>query len=448
MPQAVTAILLAAGKGTRMKSDRHKVLHEIGGRPMLAHLLAALDPLAPDRVVCVVGAYRDQLAAAFPQLQCVVQDPQLGTGHAVMAALPALPDGMGDVAVLFGDTPFIPTDVLAELIARRREGDHALAVLGFQAADPAKYGRLVLNEQGDLDRIVEFKDASAAERDIRLCNSGVMVFDGARLAQLMAGIGNDNAAGEYYLTDAVAVARSQGWTVGVTIGPEADMMGVNSRADLARAEAVFQTRRRAQMMAEGVTLIDPGSVFFSHDTEIGADSVVEPHVWFGPGVRVGRGVRIKAFSHLEGVTVAEAAEVGPYARLRPGTRVGAQARIGNFVEVKKAEIGAGAKVSHLSYIGDARVGEQANVGAGTITCNYDGFNKYLTDIGAGAFIGSNSALVAPVKVGAGAIVGAGSVIARDVAEDALALTRSAQTDKPGWAARFRQAKQAAKTKKG
>ena len=436
----IAAVILAAGKGTRMKSDRHKVLHPVGGQPMVAHLVAAVDGLAPARRVLVVGALREQLSAALPDWTQALQDPPLGTGHAVMAAQSALADFAGDVLVLFGDTPLIPQATLETMVQTRRAGDHALVVLGFRPADPAAYGRLVLGDDGTLARIVEYKDAGERERAIDLCNSGAMVFDGRRLATLLAGLSDDNAAAEYYLTDAVAVARGKDWSVGVCEADPAVVQGVNSRADLAAVEAVFQDRARARAMAAGVTLLDPKTVYFSHDTQLDRDVIVGQNVVFGPGVSVATGARIEAFSHLEGVHVADGATVGPFARLRPGSQIGPAARIGNFVEVKKAQVDAGAKVNHLSYVGDAHVGADANLGAGTITCNYDGFTKSLTEIGAGAFIGSNTALVAPVSVGDGAMVGAGSVITRSVPRDALAVARGQQTNYDGGAARIRDRK--------
>ena len=435
------AVILAAGKGTRMRSTRHKVLHEVGGKTLLAHVVDTVSGLSPDRTVLVVGDRAEQIAEAFPGIPVARQSPQLGTGHAVMAALPALDGYDGDLLVLYGDVPFVPTDTIAAmLIARRQpspEDAPGLVILGFMAENPTGYGRLITDDAGHLLKIVEENDANAQERAVRLCNSGLMLIDGAAARGWLGRLDNDNAAGEYYLTDLVAMARADGRAVAVVHAEESDLLGVNSRADLAVAEAAFQARARRAAMAAGVTLRDPASTHFSHDTELGEDVTVEPHVVFGPGVRVARGAVIRAFSHLEGATVGEDASIGPYARLRPGTDVGGTAKIGNFVEIKKAAIGDGAKISHLSYIGDAHVGRDANIGAGTITCNYDGYNKYVTDIGAGAFIGSNSALVAPVTIGAGAVVGAGSVITKNVEGDALALTRASQTSIGGYAARLR-----------
>lgn len=443
MPDSnIAAVILAAGKGTRMKSTKHKVLHAVGGKPMLNHLLDSVDILGPARKIVVVGAAREQVEAAVSGCDFVTQAEQLGTGHAVQVTKDALDGFAGDVIVLYGDVPFIPVGVMQAMIDAR--ADAAMVVLGFRPEDPAKYGRLVLGADGGLERIVEFKDATEAERAITLCNSGMMVIDGARLFDWLASLRNDNAAGEYYLTDLVEVARSDGHMVAVVEAAEEDVLGVNSRADLAHAEAFFQNKCRAQAMADGATLLDPATTYFSHDTRLGRDVIIEPGVFFGPGVTVGDSVTIKAYSHLEGTTVRAGASVGPFARLRPGADIGEGAKVGNFVEVKKATLDAGAKVSHLSYIGDASVGADSNIGAGTITCNYDGFLKYKTTIGAGAFIGSNSALVAPVTVGDGAIVGAGSVITGDVSADALALARGRQVEKEGFARAFRDEKAAEK----
>ncbi|MFQ5347006.1 MAG: bifunctional UDP-N-acetylglucosamine diphosphorylase/glucosamine-1-phosphate N-acetyltransferase GlmU [Rhodothalassiaceae bacterium] len=447
---AIAAVILAAGKGTRMKSRLPKVLHPIGGRAMLHHLLDTLDRLSIARWVLVVGAEGDRVAASVAERDIAVvrQEPQLGTAHAVVMALPALADFAGDVLVVYGDTPLLEANTLAALVAARRESAAGIALLGFRPVDPGDYGRLVTDAAGDLERIVEAREARAAERAIGLCNSGVMVFDGALLPQLLERIGNDNEKGEYYLTDAVAIARETGRRTVIVEATEEAVLGVNSRADLARAEAIFQRRMRLAAMASGVTLTAPETVFFSHDTRLGADVTVAPHVVFGPGVEVAEGAVIGAFSHLEGARVAAGAHVGPFARLRPGAVVGEGAKVGNFVEVKNAVLGAGAKASHLSYLGDATIGAGANIGAGTITCNYDGFLKSRTEIGDGAFIGSNSALVAPVRIGAGAIVGAGSAIARDVPDDALALTRARQVTREGWAASFRARRAREKAAKG
>lgn len=447
--QPVAAVILAAGKGTRMRSTLHKVLHPLGGRPMLMHLLAALDLLNPARRVVVVGDKADQLRAALSGTDVVlaVQEPQLGTGHAVLQAGEALRGFSGTVLVLFGDVPLISAATMMRLCAAvDRDDGPAIAVLGFRPTEPGSYGRVIADAQGRIERMVEAKDASPQELAVPLCNAGLMAVRAAHLVPLLRQLGNSNAAGEYYLPDIVMLAAAGGLHALVLEADADEVAGVNSRAELASAEALFQARRRGELMATGVSLVAPETVFLSWDTRIGPDSVVEPSCVFGPGVRVGAGVRIRCFSHLEGAEVADGCEVGPYARLRPGTRLGAGARVGNFVETKKAILGAGAKANHLSYIGDAEVGAEANVGAGTITCNYDGFNKHRTVIGAGAFIGSNTALVAPVSVGEGAMVAAGSVITQDVAAGALAVARAAQLSKAGWAARFRAALAARKGK--
>ncbi|MGE4430151.1 MAG: bifunctional UDP-N-acetylglucosamine diphosphorylase/glucosamine-1-phosphate N-acetyltransferase GlmU [Sphingobium sp.] len=442
----LAAIILAAGQGTRMKSARHKVLHPVAGRPMLLHLLASVEALGVDRKVVVVGAGRDQVEAAVAGrgVAIAVQDQQLGTGHAVAQAHEALAGFAGDVLILYGDVPLVRTETMQAMIARLNRGDEPRAVvLGFRPEDPASYGRVVANPQGVIDKMVEYKDATSEERSITLCNSGLMAVRASDLFVLLDRIGNDNSAGEYYLPDIVMLP---GATSAVIETEAEEVAGVNSRVELAEVEALWQNRRRAEAMRDGVTLIAPETVFFSHDTQLARDVVVEPHVVFGPGVVVEDGAVIHSFSHIEGAIIRNSSEIGPYARLRPGADIGVKAKVGNFVEIKKATLGEGAKANHLSYIGDATIGAGANIGAGTITCNYDGFFKYRTEIGAGAFIGSNSALVAPVKVGAGAIVGAGSVLTSNVSDDALALVRPPQTEKAGWARRFRTAMQERKAK--
>ncbi|MHA1536304.1 MAG: bifunctional UDP-N-acetylglucosamine diphosphorylase/glucosamine-1-phosphate N-acetyltransferase GlmU [Alphaproteobacteria bacterium] len=443
----VAAIILAAGKGTRMKSDLPKVMHKLAGRSMLGHVLASVARLGPARTAVVVGPGMEAVARAVAPVASCVQGEQLGTGDAVKAAREVLDGFAGTVLVLFGDTPFIQSSTLENMIAARAaDAAPAVVVLGFRPGDPGAYGRLVVDGEG-LQAIVEARDASPEELAIDLCNSGVMAIDGEALFELIDAIGNDNSKGEFYLTDIVRIARDRGLSCAHIEADEGELLGVNSRADLAVAEAIMQGHLRAGAMAAGVTLSDPQSVWFAFDTEIGNDVSIGPNVFFGPGVSVASGAEIKAFSHIEGAEIAAGATVGPFARLRPGARIGKGARIGNFVEIKNALIEAGAKVNHLSYVGDARVGARANVGAGTITCNYDGFNKSHTDIGAGAFIGSNTALVAPVRIGDGAIVGAGSTITKDVAGDALALTRAGQKAVEGWAAKFRAAS-VAKAKAG
>ena len=424
-------VVLAAGKGTRMKSARSKVLHPVAGRSLLGHVLDTATAIGPERIVVVVGPDMADVEAAAAPHAAVLQPEQLGTADAVKAAREPLADfNMGTVFVLYGDTPFIGVETLEQMLTERERGA-GIVVLGFRPDDPAAYGRLITDESGRLQRIVEFKDASESERAVTLCNSGVLAIDAAVLFRLVDAVGNDNAKGEYYLTDIVGLAREDNIDCTVVEADADELQGVNSRADLAEAEAFWQARRRRQVMEDGVTLSDPSTVYFCHDTQFEADVVVGPNVVFGPGVTVGQGAEIKAFCHLEGVKIGADATVGPFARLRPGAVLEPGVKIGNFVEVKNAVLGEGAKASHLSYIGDAEVGPEANIGAGTITCNYDGYFKHRTVIGAGAFIGSNTALVAPVSVGEGAIVGAGSVITVDVASDALALGRGRQANKEG-----------------
>ena len=432
-----------------MESARPKVLHEIAGRGMVFHLLATLRELSFDRAVMVIGKGMDELARAVAPVPVAVQDPPLGTGHAVLATRRNLEGFQGDVLVLFGDTPLLTSATVARMIeARRGKGDPAVAVLGFRPDDPGQYGRLVTDKSGALVRIVEARDASAEERKIGLCNAGIMAIDGKRLFELLDAVGNDNAKKEYYLTDIVALARGKGWgCVAVEAADANEVMGVNTRAELAVAEAVMQTRLRAAAMASGVSMADPSTVYLSHDTRFGKDVTVGPNVVFGRGVTVGDNVEIRAFCHIAGAVIGDGAVVGPFARLRPGARLGRDVHVGNFVEVKEAVLDDGVKANHLTYIGDAHVGAGANIGAGTITCNYDGFFKHRTEIGAGAFIGSNTALVAPVKVGAGAVIGAGSVITSEVAADSLAVERAPQTERKGWAVRFREKKSAEKKKK-
>ncbi|MBB3878750.1 bifunctional UDP-N-acetylglucosamine diphosphorylase/glucosamine-1-phosphate N-acetyltransferase GlmU [Sphingomonas pseudosanguinis] len=450
MTRPVAAIILAAGKGTRMKSDLHKVLHPIAGRSMLLHLIDSVGRLSPERVVVVTGAGREQVEAAVAPLGVgtALQAEQLGTGHAVAQARDALAGFDGDVLILYGDVPLVETATMKRMIDRLSEADRpAAVVLGFRPSDPAAYGRVIADADGRIDRMVEFKDASTEERAVTLCNSGLMAVRSEDLFGLLDRVGNDNAAGEYYLPDIVMLAAGDGRHSAVIETGAGEVAGVNSRGELAVVEGDWQQRRRMRAMTEGATLIAPDTVWFSHDTLIGRDVVIEPHVVFGPGVTVADGVTIHAFSHLEGAKVATGADIGPYARLRPGADVREGARVGNFVEMKKAVLGPGAKANHLTYLGDAEVGAGANIGAGTITCNYDGFLKYRTVIGEGAFIGSNSALVAPVTIGAGAIVGAGAVVTSDVEADALALVRAERQTKAGWAKRFRDmmtAKKAAK----
>ncbi len=437
----IAVVILAAGKGTRMKSDLHKVLHPIAGRPMLLHLVASAAALHPVKTVVVTGAGREQVERAVAPLgiATALQAEQLGTGHAVAQAREALAGFDGDVLILYGDVPLVTAATMHRMI-ERLEGDDtpAVVVLGFRPAELGAYGRVIADAAGRMDRIVEYKDASEAERAVTLCNSGLMAVRSTDLFALLDRLGNDNAAGEYYLTDIVGLAGADGRSSAVIETGADEVAGVNSRGELAGVEASWQATRRAQAMVDGATLIAPDTVWFSHDTQLGRDVVIEPNVVFGPGARIADGATIHAFSHVEGASVGKGANVGPFARLRPGADLRADAKVGNFVEVKKAIIGEGAKVSHLTYIGDADIGAGANIGAGTITCNYDGYFKYRTVVGEGAFIGSNSALVAPVTIGANAIVAAGSVVTQDVETDALALVRPPQIAKPGWAKRFRE----------
>jgi bifunctional UDP-N-acetylglucosamine pyrophosphorylase/glucosamine-1-phosphate N-acetyltransferase len=434
-------IILAAGQGTRMRSDTHKVLHPIASRPLLLHLLDRVDALGADKRVVVVGKGRDQVEQALDGRDVLIahQAEQLGTAHAVQQAAEALADYEGPVLILYGDTPFVETDTLRRMLDRLdRDGGPGVVVLASSPSDPLKYGRIILGQGDHIAKMVEFKDATEEERAVRLCNSGMMAVRAKDLFRWLDQVGNDNAAGEYYLPDIVNIAAQEGREAVVIEGDPYEAAGVNSRAELAHLELEWQRRRREQVLDEGATLIDPESVWFAYDTRLGRDVTVEPHVVFGPGVKVADGATIHAFSHIEGASIGAKSSIGPFARIRPGTRLADKTKIGNFVELKKADIAEGAKVNHLSYVGDASVGVKANIGAGTITCNYDGFGKYRTNIGAGAFIGSNTALVAPVTVGDGAIVGAGSVITRDVEPDSLAIERNEQKGIAGWARRFRE----------
>ncbi len=430
-------VILAAGMGTRMNSDLPKVLHPLAGAPMLIHAMKAGWALEARACVIVTGHGADIVAATARDwddtVECVVQSPQLGTAHAVAQAAPALKDFSGDVIVLYGDTPLIRPETLAAMQAARLT--HDIVVLGFDAADPGRYGRLVMDGT-TLERIVEFKDANQTERAITLCNSGIVMADAAHLFDLVAAVGNDNAAGEYYLTDIVALARARGLSATAVTCDETETMGINTRSELAQAEAAFQRHARAQALEDGVTLVAPETVHFAHDTVVGRDAVIEQNVVFGPGVTIESGARIRAFSHLEGCHVSQRAVVGPYARLRPGAELSEDVHVGNFVEIKNAVLHEGAKANHLSYIGDATIGAGSNIGAGTITCNYDGVMKHHTEIGRDAFIGSNTMLVAPVRVGHGAMTGSGSVITKDVPDGALAIARARQEVKPGMATKL------------
>jgi len=434
-------VILAAGQGTRMRSDTHKVLHPIASRPLLLHLLDRVDQLGADKRVVVVGKGRDQVEVALNGRDVAVahQAEQKGTGHAVQQAQQALTGYDGPVLILYGDTPFVEAETLRRMLDRLDgDGGPGVVVLASTPPDPLKYGRIILGQGDRIAKMIEYKDATEEERAVRLCNSGMMAVRGKDLFRWLSQVGNDNAAGEYYLPDIVNIAAAEGREAVVIEGDPYETAGVNSRAELAHLELEWQRRRREEVLDEGATLIDPESVWFAYDTRLARDVTVEPHVVFGPGVEVAEGAVIKAFSHIEGAIIGAKASIGPFARIRPGTRLAERTKVGNFVELKKAQVAEGAKVNHLSYVGDAEVGAKANIGAGTITCNYDGFGKYRTVIGAGAFIGSNTALVAPVTVGDGAVIGAGSVITEDVEADALAVERSEQKGVSGWAKRFRE----------
>jgi bifunctional UDP-N-acetylglucosamine pyrophosphorylase/glucosamine-1-phosphate N-acetyltransferase len=432
------AVILAAGQGTRMKSALPKVLHKVAGLPLLGHVIGALRAAGVERIVVVTSPAGESVRGYAKAMGCdsAIQHQQLGTGHAAAAAKEALADFDGTLVIVNGDMPLVkPATITACLEAQLRTG---LALLAFEPADALQYGRVLLTPDGVLNRIVEYKDATESERGVMLCNAGLYAADARKFFHWASLLKNENAQQEYYLTDVPALARLDGVKCAIAVADEVSVMGVNSRAELADAERRFQDRRRAALLKDGVTMTAPGTVFFAHDTAIENDVEIEPFVVFGPGVTIATGARIRSHSHLEGASVASGAVIGPFARLRPGAKIGEAAHIGNFVEVKNTVIGAGAKANHLTYLGDASVGAGANIGAGTITCNYDGFTKAHTEIGAGAFIGSDTALVAPVKIGDGAITAAGSVITQDVAADALAIARGVLTEKPGWAKAFRE----------
>ena len=444
---ARAAVILAAGKGERMKSPTPKVLHRIGGRAMVDHAIDTALSLGCERIVVVVGdhspAVRAHVVARLGEGAIAVQDPPLGTGHAVLAARSALGDFAGDVVVTYADVPLLTHEAIAPLF-QLRDGGADVAVLGFEPAIARAYGRLLIGSDGSLEAIVEAKEATPEQLAIRACNSGVLAVSAPLLFELLGQVRNDNAKGEYYLTDIVGLARSAGKLTKVAFADEETVAGVDSQAMLAAAEAVFQNRRRSELLDTGVSMAAPGTVYLSWDTQVAPGVVIEPNVIFAPGVRVEGGAVIRAFSHLEGAVVRSGAIVGPYARLRPGADIGESAHIGNFVEVKNVTVGPGAKANHLAYLGDGVVGAGANIGAGTIFCNYDGFDKFRTYVGEGAFIGSNSALVAPVTIGNGAYTGSGSVITKDVTANALAIGRGPQVEKQGWAEAFRARKRAAK----
>lgn len=440
------AIILAAGKSTRMKSSKSKVLHELAGRRLIEWVQESAVAAGCQKIVCVVGEGNADVrdAADSMGMEIAVQEPQLGTGHAVDCARSAMKGFDGDVAVLFADTPLITSETLNTVFAALASAD--VGVLGFEAEDPAAYGRLI-EENGQLLRIVEAKDASPEELAITLCNSGVLASSSNRLFAAVDRVGNDNAKGEYYLTDVIEIMRKDGGVAVAVRGDEGEMLGINSRRDLASAHKAFQTHMRIKALEDGVTLRDPETVYFSHDTVLERDAVIGENVVFGPGVTVKTGAVIHPFSHVAGAIVGEGASVGPFARLRPGAELGPNSFVGNFVEVKKTKMGRNSKASHLTYLGDADIGENANIGAGTVTCNYDGFFKHKTEIGDGAFVGTHSSLVAPVRVGAGAFTATGAVITEDVPDDALAISRVKQVNKSGWAARFRDTMQKRKAKK-
>jgi bifunctional UDP-N-acetylglucosamine pyrophosphorylase/glucosamine-1-phosphate N-acetyltransferase len=440
------AIVLAAGEGKRMRSRRPKILHEIAGRSLLGHVLAAVQAAGATKIAVVVAPGRDEIAAEVRRhvltADIFIQAQARGTAHAVLAARDAIAAGYDDILVAFADTPLVRSDTFAALRTRLaglagEQSPPAVVALGFEARDPMGYGRLIMDGQ-DLIAIREHKDLPPEDHGLSFCNAGLMAFAGEHCLRLLDGIGTANAQNEYYLTDAIAGARAQGLRVAALQAPESEVLGVNDRLQLAAAEAILQQRLREAAMRAGASLIDPQSVHLSFDSELGRDVIIEPHVYFGPGVKVAGGARIRAFSHLEGAVVGPSAIVGPFARLRPGTVLAEDVHVGNFVEVKASFLGAGVKANHLAYLGDAKIGARTNIGAGAITCNYNGFSKFPTEIGEACFIGVNAALVAPVTIGAGAYIGTGSVITQDVAAEALALARARQTEKPGWAKRFRE----------
>ena len=423
-----------------MRSATHKVLHPVGGRPMLLHLMASLGSLAPDRTVVVAGDRADQIESALAgtSVAIAIQQPQLGTGHAVAQAEAALAAFSGDALILFGDAPLVSADTMQRLLdALHGPADPMLAVLAFRTDAPGAYGRVIVNDAGHVERIVEARDASPAELAVTLVNAGMMAVRGGALFPLLDRLSNDNAAGEYYLTDIVGLVTGDGGRAAAVEAPAGELLGVNTRAELAQVEAAFQQQRRQALMLAGVQMVAPETVFLSYDTVIGADSIVEPFVVFGPGVTVADRVTILGHSHIEGALIESDCRVGPFARLRPGTILRAGARVGNFVETKKAEIGPGAKANHLSYVGDAIVGADANIGAGTITCNYDGFGKHRTEIGRQVFVGSHATLIAPLCIGDGAVIGAGSWVGRDVPAGATHVARGVPELRPDGAERLR-----------
>lgn len=436
-PRPLASIILAAGRGTRMKSDLPKVLHPIGSRPMIEHVLATATQVGAARVVVITPPEAPRLIDAVKPMPCLPQPEAKGTGDAVRAAQPALQDFKGEILILFGDTPLITETAISTLRQAAQQNQAAVTVAAFTPEDPKAYGRLILDTQGQLTKIVESTEASEHEKAQNLCNGGIMLFESEKLWPLLSELTNTNSKAEYYLTDCIALARQKGWNTAYALLPPDDLTGINSRAELAAAEKIFQTRKRLAAMQNGATLLDPETVYFAADTQIGRDVIIGQHVVFGPNVSIADGVEIKPFCHIEGTSINQGAIIGPFARLRPGSIIGNNAHIGNFVEIKNAEIGEGAKANHLTYIGDAQIGARSNIGAGTITCNYDGFTKAKTIIGPECFVGSNSALIAPVTLGQGVMIGAGSVITQDVPDNALALTRSPQEVRQNWASLFR-----------
>ena len=444
MTHSLSVLVLAAGKGTRMNSQKPKVLHEIAGLPLVCHVIEAIKPLEPDNLVVVIAPDQEEIRGVVSPASIRIQEKSLGTGDAVKAGLSNLKNLCGTVLVAFGADPMITTSTLKRLIsAREVVNPPDVVVLGFRTENPDRYGRLVLDTHGKLERIVEVSEAHTIDKPVELYNAGVMAVNGAKIIEFLEELSPENGKKEYYLTDIVRIALKKGGYAKVVEGEEEETLGVDSRADLAKAEAMMQVRLRMKMLNNGVTLVSPETTFLSHDTRIGRDTTIHPNVVIGKNVDIGESVEIKSFSHLEGATVSDEVVVGPYARLRPGTEIERGAKVGNFVEIKKAKIGKGTKVNHLSYVGDANVGQEVNIGAGTITCNFDGFKKHLTVIGDGAFIGSNTSLIAPVEVGENAIIGAGSTVTTSVDDNAISVVRGELKEIPNGAARFRTKRQRA-----
>ena len=444
MPHSLTVLVLAAGKGTRMNSQKSKVLHEIAGLPLVCHVIEAIKPLEADNLVVVIAPGQEELGEIVNPASIRIQEKSLGTGDAVKAGLSNLKNLSGTVLVAFGADPMITTSTLRRLISAREIADPPdVVVLGFRTENPDRYGRLVLDADGKLERIVEVSEAHTIDKPVELYNAGVMAVNGAKIIEFLEALSPENGKKEYYLTDIVRIALKKGGYAQVVEGEEEETLGVDSRADLAKAEAMMQERLRTKMLNNGVTLVSPETTFLSHDTIIGRDTIIHPNVVIGKNVDIGESVEIKSFSHLEGAIVSDEVVIGPYARLRPGTEIEKRAKVGNFVEIKKAKIGEGTKVNHLSYVGDANVGQEVNIGAGTITCNFDGIKKHLTVIGDGAFIGSNTSLIAPVEVGKNAIIGAGSTITMSVDDNAISVVRGELKEIPNGATRFRTKRQRA-----